>query len=351
MNEYIINNESIRDFSSSLKINFNLAERVLKEVPPNIKILEHISSDGGIGDVFLGTRRNQKFSDTILSLEDLFFCVKLYREENEQEILHINNLPFNSRDKNGNLLVDICDIKNPGMMKVRNVTNNLVISEYCGNCDLTQLIEESGENKINKKAMFLMYFWDLLFTVYKNIVVDKISHNDIKPNNIHFHKGRLKLVDFDLILKTNSTFFKKNKYNLGTFLFSAPEQSLNGLISKKNDIYSLGVILYKFTQETHPFLNFIKNTKQHLKKETREIDQFDWNKYISSNYLDFPVEYIGFGHEKMTYQLIQGMLHRNPEDRLDIKRTVEFFYFCFNDYLNLPSIELKKEQFGIPSHK
>jgi serine/threonine protein kinase len=336
-----MNDELIRSLTESLKINQSLAGIVFREMPGDIKLLRHISSEGGMGHLFLGEMRNETFQDILNKKE---YCIKLYKEKNPKEPTHIKNLPFNERDKEGNLFVDVCKIENPGMMKVKEVRENCVISEYCGDLSLEKFIDSLEKNSITRNAVFLEYFWDFLFTIYKN-TYSGISHNDIKPDNIHFHEKRFKLIDLDLVSRININLFKNKNSIMGTMFFSAPEQCSNGFISSKNDVYSAGVILYNFTQGKEYLLSEMKAIKG-----TAHFSYADW-KEATFKMQNLPFEDIGIGNKKMAEKLIQSMLNPHPEERIDIKRAIEVFYFCFKDYLPLHPIEYKKEEFGIPFYK
>ncbi len=70
-----------------------------------------------------------------------------------------------------------------------------------------------------------------------------IVHRDLKPENlIVTPAGPLKLVDYDLATRTNSS--DRPALVAGTLAFLSPEQASSQPVSPASDLYSLGVLLY-----------------------------------------------------------------------------------------------------------
>lgn len=253
----------VKDLTRKLAIESDLAKRVYEEIPDNIEIVKKIG-EGGLGHIFLGIPK-KSLDDELIFDNKKEVIVKLSKIDPDDSEVYFKKLPFNRRDKNNNLLVDICKIDNPGMMKVYQVGETFLVSEHCGYSSLNTCFE--NYNKYQKgtfMSTFLKYFWDLMFTVYKNTFPSKLSegnppfsHNDIHPDNIFLHENRFKLIDFDLICD----FDRPTGFYFGTPYSSAPEQSSWGDVSEKNDIYSLGVVLYTLTQYDHPFSTCLSSSQ------------------------------------------------------------------------------------------
>lgn len=68
-------------------------------------------------------------------------------------------------------------------------------------------------------------------------------HRDIKPANILRMGNKWKISDFGFAVRSRFGF--KDRMNVGTPLYMAPESLKKSFYSFKSDIYSIGVILYE----------------------------------------------------------------------------------------------------------
>ena len=86
-----------------------------------------------------------------------------------------------------------------------------------------------------------------------------IIHRDIKPANVMIDsQGRVKLTDFGVarITDPDRTLSDKTQAGavVGTPSYMSPEQIQGGMIDRRTDIFSAGVILYEFLCGTKPFV-------------------------------------------------------------------------------------------------
>ena len=75
-------------------------------------------------------------------------------------------------------------------------------------------------------------------------------HRDIKPANVLRMGNKWKLSDFGFAVRSRFGF--KDRMNVGTPLYMAPESFKKSYYSFKTDIYSIGVVLYEMLVGSTP---------------------------------------------------------------------------------------------------
>ncbi|MBW0174468.1 MAG: protein kinase [Vulcanococcus sp.] len=88
-----------------------------------------------------------------------------------------------------------------------------------------------------------------------------LLHLDLKPENILYDKSDQYMIsDFGLskALPSPSEFQQKQGHGsqglAGTFAYMSPEHFTSGMLSKKSDIFSLGILVYELLTGRHPFI-------------------------------------------------------------------------------------------------
>ena len=90
----------------------------------------------------------------------------------------------------------------------------------------------------------------------------------MKPDNIFFHNGVIKLGDFGFCKNLNSA-DEMTKTMLGSPIYMAPEVLKGEIYSNKADIWSLGVVLYEMLFGQCPYQsNSIANLIEVLNNQT-----------------------------------------------------------------------------------
>lgn len=82
---------------------------------------------------------------------------------------------------------------------------------------------------------------------YLHELPEKIIHYDLKPQNILFHKGKVKITDFGLCKKATQDIIELTSQGVGTYWYLPPECFVvdqKAHISPKVDIWSIGVIYF-----------------------------------------------------------------------------------------------------------
>ena len=85
----------------------------------------------------------------------------------------------------------------------------------------------------------------------------KVVHFDLKPANIIFHEGLIKIVDFGICktIESEETKIELTSQGVGTYWYLPPEvfKEDNPQISSKVDIWSIGVIFFELLYGAKPF--------------------------------------------------------------------------------------------------
>lgn len=121
--------------------------------------------------------------------------------------------------------------------------------EYCHNGELFERINRNGPLSEREGALIFHQILSALIYLRQN----NISHRDVKPENILFHKnGKAKLIDFGFGCLRDEDEFRRTV--CGTPSYTAPE-----IIKRQPydpelaDVWSLGVTLYAMLAAQLPF--------------------------------------------------------------------------------------------------
>jgi serine/threonine protein kinase len=249
--------------------------------------------EGGFGLIFLAEYNNKKSVVKVFNLD----------------VDSIDSLPF-KREK-----IDIKKIKHPNMMEVYEISNKFgfIISEYCGNINLEKRVLDKNNSFIKKN---ILAFWDILKGV-KYLVENNLSHSDIKSDNIVFNsEGNPKIIDYDTLKRTDNI----TKYSLDSIFacsyFPVPE-ILNGEVSEKTDVFSLGGILYYILQ------------KKYIFEDDVEIivgeNLFPINRYFNILKSDFEYKMVYQVRNKLMKKLIRKMIEIDFDKRIYIYEVMNMF--------------------------
>ena len=137
---------------------------------------------------------------------------------------------------------------------------------------------------------------------YLNESKQKIIHFDLKPQNIIFHNGEVKITDFGLckIVDEGLEKIELTSQGVGTYWYQAPEcfHQKSPQITHKVDIWSVGVIFYELLFGAKPFGNN-QSQQSILKDQTilnaREV-VFPAKPIISESCKDFIRKCLAYHH-------------------------------------------------------
>jgi serine/threonine protein kinase len=118
-----------------------------------------------------------------------------------------------------------------------------ILMEYCDGLTLDLYIKQHANSSIDRKIIYS--FTQQLLKSLSKIHSGGIIHRDIKPSNIFIKNDQIKIGDFGLATRYNTSKLLRAKKIEGTPLYLSPEQKNSKIYNEKVDIYALGITLYE----------------------------------------------------------------------------------------------------------
>ena len=137
--------------------------------------------------------------------------------------------------------------------KCNEIGEFIIYEQYIKSHTLTELAHEfiNDEQKVIRLCLNIIEGLELLWT-------NNIVHRDLKPDNILINDGGMPII-IDLgiarVLDDKSLTMTMSPHGPCTPIYASPEQLNNskGLIDKRSDFYSLGIIMAELLLGYHPF--------------------------------------------------------------------------------------------------
>lgn len=133
------------------------------------------------------------------------------------------------------------------------------VLEYCEGPDLSAYLKKNKNINEKEAKVIIKQVLSALKCLNEN-KDGKIIHYDLKPANIIFHKGVVKVADFGLckLIERGEKKTDLTSFGVGTYWYLPPEafeyeESRPTQISTKVDIWSLGVIFFEMLYCQKPF--------------------------------------------------------------------------------------------------
>ena len=149
---------------------------------------------------------------------------------------------------------------------------------------------------------------------YLNDHNPKIIHYDLKPQNILFHNGEIKISDFGLwkVVEDSSDRVELTSQGVGTYWYQPPEWFEVGpnppTICNKVDIWSLGIIFYEMLYGIRPFGHDLTQQKilesRAILKDGKTVN-FPSKPNVSNEWKEF------IKNDSLTTSQIDSMLKRH----------------------------------------
>lgn len=212
---------------------------------------------------------------------------------------------------------------------------NLYLIFPCIRKDHSYLLMEINEKRLTKYSI-TKYFHEILNAV-QFLHSFNLYYNSLEPEHILIRKEHIALTDYGwnkISLKNwhkRNSLLRNNYWSVNAYtppeVFDENKMTIDrSKATKKSDIWQLGVLLYEMITRVQPFGFESEQNDLSSKEELKKIVNH-FNK-MKIDYSIIPKEYIEFK------DLIEQMLEKNPENRIDI-----------DDILNKPIFKQKLIQF------
>lgn len=125
-----------------------------------------------------------------------------------------------------------------------------VIMEYVAGASLREILDEAPDGLEPEQAT---YFLQELAKGLSYLHEAGVVHRDLKPHNVFFEDGIVKIGDYSLSKVITASHRSGNTLTVGSVHYMAPEISL-GRYDKTVDIYALGVMFYEMLTGNPPYV-------------------------------------------------------------------------------------------------
>ena len=226
--------------------------------------------------------------------------------------------------------IDILKVsQHPNIIKLYDVYDTAdyiyIVMEYCSGGDLFGYLEKRGFKLPEPRACEIIHKLAMaIFYIHSYGIV----HRDLKPENIlmtdQTDKADIRLLDFGLGKIVGPTDKCNEPY--GTLSYVAPEVLKEKPYDKSVDLWSLGIITYLMLCGFLPFDD-----------ETSERE-------IARQTIQDPVPYpsqIWGKISKEARRFVDGLLRKNPSERMTIKQVLEHEWF--KQYSKSPELRQKNK--------
>lgn len=145
-----------------------------------------------------------------------------------------------------------------------------LVMEYIEGQTLKEYIVSNGPLSPEEALPIMQQLVSAISNAHDNGII----HRDIKPQNILMdHEGNVKITDFGIAMALSATMQTKTNSIVGTVHYLSPEQARGGMITKKTDIYSIGIVFYELLTGELPFSgeSAVSIALKHLQEETPSV--------------------------------------------------------------------------------
>lgn len=237
-----------------------------------------------------GMARVYKAKDNLLNR---FVAIKVLKSELNDDLDFVNKF-----DKEAKAAASL---SHPNIVNVYDVGEDdeikYIVMELLEGTTLKDIILSDPEYLDNNEIIDIAY---QIASALEHAHENNIIHRDIKPENIIIdNNNSVKVADFGIARAVTTSTIVNTKRVLGSVHYSSPEQARGGVVDKRTDIYSLGILIYELATKRLPFDgdSEISIALQHIKGQVLNPSEINEN--------------LSTGIEKIILKAIK----KNPEER------------------------------------
>jgi serine/threonine-protein kinase len=217
-----------------------------------------------------GMARVYKAKDNLLNR---FVAIKVLKSELNDDLDFVNKF-----DKEAKAAASL---SHPNIVNVYDVGEDdeikYIVMELLEGTTLKDIIISDPEYLDNNEIIDIAY---QVASALEHAHENNIIHRDIKPENIIIdNNNSVKVADFGIARAVTTSTIVNTKRVLGSVHYSSPEQARGGVVDKRTDIYSLGILIYELATKRLPFDgdSEISIALQHIKGQVLKPSEINEN--------------------------------------------------------------------------
>lgn len=130
---------------------------------------------------------------------------------------------------------------------LRTNNNYYLVYEFCSGGTLADYIK--SKKRLSEDEALRIFVQ--LRSAFETLTKHQILHRDLKPTNILFHNGIIKIADFGFCKEMLNN--ELTQTMVGSPIYMAPEVLKGSVYDNRADIWSLGVLLYEMIYGFCPY--------------------------------------------------------------------------------------------------